>query len=62
MTYETVFNTRDELAEYVKVRVQYSDKISYFDPTAGWVLRNERFTSDEDTLQDSRIDRTRRAG
>jgi hypothetical protein len=61
-SYEIVFDSINKLSEYVKVRPHYSDKISFYDPTMGWVLRNERYTSDDDSFQDSGIDRTRSAG
>ena len=54
INYETIFNSLDELLNFSKEN-KLNDRITFFDPTIGWVLRNERFSRDEDFVEDRRV-------
>jgi hypothetical protein len=54
INYETFFESLDELVQFTKEN-KLNDRITFFDPTVGWILRNERFTRDEDSYENRRI-------
>jgi len=51
MQSEVVFTTYKDLVDYATANT-CTDKVTYFDPTKGWVLENERYSGDEYSLED----------
>lgn len=46
-----VFTTYKELVDFISANT-YNDKVTYYDPTKGWVLvYHERYSGDEYTLE-----------
>jgi hypothetical protein len=54
MVKDYVFEQPKAMIEFAKAN-SYNEHITYFDPTKGWILRNEQFTSDEDNNEGRRI-------